>query len=80
MREEHGPQGPTEEQLVEELAGIIWRKRRLRLAEAATHRGGLRRTMSRDQSDEWKTKRSRTKDIEKQMVVKERVAIAQKKR
>jgi hypothetical protein len=25
---EHRPQGPTEEHLVEELAGIIWRKRR----------------------------------------------------
>jgi len=25
------PQGPTEEHLVEEVAGIIWRKRRLRL-------------------------------------------------
>jgi hypothetical protein len=29
---EHVPQGPTEEHLVEELAGILWRKRRLRLA------------------------------------------------
>jgi hypothetical protein len=38
---EHGPQGPTEEHLVEELAGILWRKRRLRLAEAALHRRGL---------------------------------------
>jgi hypothetical protein len=38
---EHRPQGPTEEHLVEELAGIIWRKRRLRLAEAAAHRRGL---------------------------------------
>ncbi len=28
---EHRPQGPTEEHLVEELAGILWRKRRLRL-------------------------------------------------
>ena len=28
---EHAPQGPTEEHLVEELAGILWRKRRLRL-------------------------------------------------
>ena len=26
---EHAPQGPTEEHLVEELAGILWRKRRL---------------------------------------------------
>src|SRR5829696_643525 len=32
---EHRPSGPTEEHLVEELAGILWRKRRLRLAEGA---------------------------------------------
>ena len=32
---EHSPLGPTEEHLVEELAGILWRKRRLRLAENA---------------------------------------------
>jgi hypothetical protein len=32
---EHKPEGPTEEHLVEELAGVIWRKRRLRLGEAA---------------------------------------------
>jgi hypothetical protein len=32
---EHKPQGPTEEHLVEELAGVIWRKRRLRLGEGA---------------------------------------------
>src|SRR5438105_5278366 len=38
---EHGPQGPTEEHLVEEIAGILWRKRRLRLAEAAAYRRGL---------------------------------------
>src|SRR3954447_23296611 len=38
---EHAPQGPTEEHLVEELAGGLWRKRRLRLAEAAAHRRGL---------------------------------------
>ena len=41
---EHAPQGPTEEHLVEELAGILWRKRRLRLAEAAAHRRGLEHT------------------------------------
>ena len=35
---EHAPEGPTEEHLVEEVAGIIWRKRRLRLAEAAIFR------------------------------------------
>ena len=38
---EHTPQGPTEEHLVEELAGIIWRKRRLRLAEASIYRDRL---------------------------------------
>jgi hypothetical protein len=43
---EHLPQGPTEEHLVEELAGIFWRKRRLRLAEAAAHRHGLKETLS----------------------------------
>ena len=43
---EHAPQGPTEEHLVEELAGILWRKRRLRLAEAAAHRRGLNGTLS----------------------------------
>jgi len=43
---EHTPNGPTEEHLVEEIAGIIWRKRRLRLAEAAAHRRGLRGTES----------------------------------
>ena len=44
--EEHAPQGPTEEHLVEELAGVMWRKRRLRLAEAAAHRRGLEGTMA----------------------------------
>jgi hypothetical protein len=39
--EEHAPQGPTEEHLVEELAGILWRKRRLRMAEGAAHRRRL---------------------------------------
>ena len=42
---EHAPQGPTEEHLVEELAGILWRKRRLRLAEAAAYRRGLNETL-----------------------------------
>ena len=32
---EHEPDGPTESHLVEELAGIMWRKRRLRQAEGA---------------------------------------------
>src|SRR5215472_2646915 len=39
---EHKPEGPTEEHLVEELAGIIWRKRRLRLGESAAHHRALR--------------------------------------
>jgi hypothetical protein len=43
---EHTPQGPTEEHLVEEVAGILWRKRRLRLAEAAAHRRGLEDTLT----------------------------------
>ena len=41
---EHKPQGPTEEHLVEELAGILWRKRRLRMAECAAYRQGLNDT------------------------------------
>jgi hypothetical protein len=43
---EHSPQGPTEEHLVEEIAGILWRKRRLRLAESAAHRRGLEGTLA----------------------------------
>jgi hypothetical protein len=39
---EHTPKGPTEEHLVEELAGIIWRKRRLRLGESAVHHRALK--------------------------------------
>ena len=38
---EHVPEGPTEEHLVEELAGILWRKRRLRMAETAAYHHGL---------------------------------------
>ena len=40
---EHSPRGPIEEHLVEELGGIIWRKRRLRLAESAAHHRALTR-------------------------------------
>ncbi len=43
---EHAPVGPTEAHLVEELAGIFWRKRRLRMAEAAAFRTGLVGTFS----------------------------------
>jgi len=39
---EHKPQGPTEEHIVEELAGIMWRKRRLRLGERAAHHRALK--------------------------------------
>ena len=45
LAKEHAPQGPTEEHLVEELVGIIWRKRRLRLAETAAYRRGLEDTL-----------------------------------
>jgi hypothetical protein len=46
LTEEYVPSGPTEEHLVEELAGILWRKRRLRLAEAAAYRRGLNSAMA----------------------------------
>jgi len=42
--EEYAPRGPTEDHLIEEIAGVIWRKRRLRLAEAAAYRRGLEKT------------------------------------
>ena len=42
--EEYAPSGPTEDHLIEEIAGVSWRKRRLRLAEAAAHRRGLEKT------------------------------------
>lgn len=38
---EHQPAGPTETHLVEELAGAIWRKRRVLQAEGATINRGL---------------------------------------
>lgn len=41
LTEEHTPAGPTETHLVVELAGVLWRKRRLRLAEIATYQRGL---------------------------------------
>src|SRR3954447_23843237 len=43
---EHAPEGATEEHLVEEVAGILWRKRRLRLAEAAAYRRGLKEALA----------------------------------
>lgn len=41
LAEEHNPAGPTETHLVVELAGVLWRKRRLSLAEIATYQRGL---------------------------------------
>ncbi|MCR9275468.1 MULTISPECIES: hypothetical protein [Mameliella] len=38
---EHDPSGPTETHFVEEIAGILWRKRRLRMAENASHRSSF---------------------------------------
>lgn len=38
---EHGPDGPTEQALVDRLVWIEWRRRRLRLAERAAHMAGL---------------------------------------
>lgn len=40
--EEHRPAGMTEQHLIEELAAIIWRKRRVLLAEGAKINKGLR--------------------------------------
>jgi hypothetical protein len=45
---EHAPQGPTEEHLVEELAGILLRKGRHRLAEIAAHRRALKETLGKN--------------------------------
>lgn len=42
LAEEHLPMGPTEAHLVEELAGIMWRKRRVLQAEGAAINRGLR--------------------------------------
>ncbi|MDG2205168.1 MAG: hypothetical protein P8M79_07950 [Alphaproteobacteria bacterium] len=42
---EHDPEGPTEWHLVEELAGIMWRRQRVSMAEAALHQHGLSKTM-----------------------------------
>jgi hypothetical protein len=42
----HNPEELIEEHLVEELAGIIWRKRRLRLAEGAAFQRGLKSALA----------------------------------
>ncbi|WP_242471076.1 hypothetical protein [Thiocystis violacea] len=48
--EEHRPTGMTERHLVEELAAIIWRKRRVLLAEGAAINRGLR-SVTQSQND-----------------------------
>jgi hypothetical protein len=50
--DEYHPEGPTEEHLVEELAGAIWRKRRLRVGEKAAHTRALQRTTQPDEFPE----------------------------
>ena len=47
---EHTPDGPTQEHLVEEIAGIFWRKRRLRMAECAAFRRELTKVEPRHQT------------------------------
>ena len=44
--DEHRPAGMTERHLIEELATIIWRKRRVLLAEGAKINDGLKSTLS----------------------------------
>lgn len=48
--EEHQPAGATEMHLVEELAAIIWRKRRVLLAEGATINQGLKSAVKNAES------------------------------
>jgi hypothetical protein len=45
---EHRPNGPTEQHLVEELAGLMWRKQRLTMAEASAHRAGLHHALEKN--------------------------------
>ena len=40
---EYTPEGPTQGHLVEEVAGLMWRKQRLRMAEAGAARDALGR-------------------------------------
>tara|TARA_E500000331_G_scaffold252396_1_gene242707 strand:+ start:159 stop:887 length:729 start_codon:yes stop_codon:yes gene_type:complete len=46
LLDEYEPQGPAERHLVEEIAGIIWRKQRVGVAEVALHHHGLLGTCS----------------------------------
>jgi hypothetical protein len=47
LMSEHNPTGPTEEHLVGELTGVLWRKQRLRLAEASAYQHALMETTGR---------------------------------
>lgn len=48
--EEHNPAGMTERHLIEDLAAIIWRKRRVLLAEGATINQGLKSAVKNAES------------------------------
>ena len=50
LMEEHQPAGMTERHLIEELAAIIWRKRRVLLAEGATINQGLKSAVKNAES------------------------------
>ena len=51
LLEEHKPTGMTEQHLVEELASIMWRKRRVLMAEAASINRGLNSLLSNHLGD-----------------------------
>jgi hypothetical protein len=51
LKQEYVPGGPTEEHLVEEIAGIIWRKRRLRFAETSTYRERFLKKITQNSSE-----------------------------
>jgi hypothetical protein len=51
--EEHRPAGPTERHLVGEIAAVIWRQRRVKQAEAAAIRDGLR-----EQLEVWRVEKT----------------------
>jgi len=51
LKQEYVPLGPTEEHLVEEIAGIIWRKRRLRFAETSTYRERFLKNITQNYSE-----------------------------
>jgi hypothetical protein len=73
----HAPYGPTEEHLVEEIAGIVWRKRRLRLAEAAAHRRSLEgpwwEALARDPEEMNEDKKPATEELANRPLIPEQV-------